>query len=117
MPNFELPNDEVLTVTIHTTDAAGDTVPAPAGDVFTAASSSPSLNVVIGVDGAGAPALIVNALVQVSPNITVTVADSAGLTQAVQIFDIVADVAPANVVLDLVGATHVAQPVPAAPGP
>ncbi len=117
MPNFELPNDEVLTVTIHVTDMAGDTVPAPVGDTFTAVSSSPSLNAGIGVDAAGHPALVVNALVQLSPNITVTVSDSAGLTNASQIFDIVADVAPANIVLDLVGATHVAQPVPTAAGP
>jgi hypothetical protein len=117
VPNFELPNDEVLVIPILTTDAAGATVPMPPGDTFTAVSSSASLNAVMGTNTAGNPTLTVNALVQVSPNITVTVSDSAGLTQAIQIFDIVADVAPANVVLDLADATHTPQAVPTAPGP
>ena len=118
MPNLELANDEVLTITIKTTDSAGATVPVPAGDTFTAVSSNPaSLNAVIGKDAAGNPALVLNALVQASPNITVTVSDSAGLPQAVQIVDIVPDVTPTNIVLDVADATHVAQPAPTAPGP
>jgi hypothetical protein len=118
MPNFEIPNDEVFTFTIHTATATGTIEPAPAGDVFAVVSSNPtSLGVAIGVDASGAPALIVTPLVQLSPGISVTVSDSAGLAQDVQMFDIVADVTPTNVVLDLAGGTHTAQPVPTAPGP
>ena len=118
MPNFELPNDEVVTITIQTTDSAGTVEPVPAGDVFTAVSSLPaSLGATIGVDASGAPALILTPLVQASPGIIVTVSDSAGLVQAVQIVDIVADVADTNIILDVSAATHVSQPVPTAPGP
>ena len=118
MANYELPNDEVDTITIKTQDASGATVPVPTGDVFSVSSDSPAaLNTVIGTDAAGNPALVINGLVQVHPNITVTVKDSAGLTAATLIVDIVADVTPTNIVLDLAAATHVAQPVPTNPGP
>jgi len=117
MPNFELPNDEVVTITIETTNSAGVVEPYPAGDVFTAASSSPSLGVAVGADAKGNPALVLTPLVQTSPGITVTVSDSAGLSSATLVVDIVADVTDTNIVLDVADATHVAQPVPAAPGP
>ena len=118
MPNYELPNDEVDTITIKTQNTAGLTVPFPAGDKFTASSDSPAaLNSVIGADAAGNPALVINALVQEHPNITVIVADSAGLTKATLVVDVVQDVAAKNIVLDTADATHVSQPVPASPGP
>ena len=118
MPNYELPNDEVDTITIKTQTAGGATVPVPAGDVFSASSDSPAaINTVIGKDAAGNPALVMNGLVQEHPDITVTISDSAGLVAAVLVVDIVADVTPKNIVLDLADATHVAQPVPTAPGP
>lgn len=117
MPNYELPNDEVATITIKTTDADGDVVPVSATDVFSVASSSPSLGAVIGKDASGNPAVVLTPMVKVSPNITVTVTDSDGLVQAVQLVDIVADVKPANIVLDIADATQVSQPVPTAPGP
>lgn len=118
MPNYELPDDEVLTVTIKTTNTAGATEPVPAGDVFTVVSSNPaSLGATIGTDAAGNPAVVLTPLVQASPGLTITVSDSSGLTQAVQIIDIVQDVTPKNVVLDFVDATSVPQAVPANPGP
>lgn len=118
MPNFELPNDQVATITIKTTDSAGDVEPAPTGDVFSVVSSAPaSLNAVIGADAAGNPAVVLTPLVRVSPGINVVVSDSAGLQQFSQMVDIVEDVAPANIVLDLADATHTAQAVPANPGP
>ena len=118
MPNYELMNDQVSTVTIKTTDSSGNTEAAPAGDVFSVVSSNPaSLGAVIGTDASGAPAVVLTPLVQVSPGITVTVSDSAGLAQFVQIVDIVSDVAPTNVVLDIADAATVAQAVPTAPGP
>jgi hypothetical protein len=120
MPNFELPNDEVVTVPIQTTNAAGVVEPAPSGDVFTAASSSPSLGVAIGVTAPplpAGPAVILTPLVQASPNITVTITDSAGLKLATQVIDIVQDVTPKNIILDVADATSVPQAVPTAPGP
>jgi len=118
MPNFEVMNDAVYTVTIKTTNSAGTVEPTPAGDVFTAVSSNPaSLRVAVGTDAAGNPAVVMTPLVQASPGLTVTVSDSSGLAQFVQIVDIVADVADTNIILDVADATHVSQPVPTAPGP
>ena len=117
MPNFEIKDDTVITVPIHTTNSAGVVEPAPAGDVFTVTSSSPSLGVAIGSDASGNPTLILTPLVQASPNITVTVSDKAGLAVATQIVDIVQDNTPTNVVLDLADATSAPQAVPTATGP
>lgn len=118
MANYELMNDEVVTITIKTTDSSGKVEPYPPGDVFTAVSSNPaSLGVSIGADAAGNPALILTPLVQASPSLSVTVSDSAGLIQAIQGVDIVPDVSDTNIILDLASATHTAQPVPTNPGP
>lgn len=117
MPNFELPNDEVVTIGIQTTNSAGTVEPVPSGDVFSAASSSPSLGVAIGATAAGNPAVVLTPTVQASPNITVTISDSAGLKQATLVVDIVPDVTDTNIVLDVADATHASQPVPTAPGP
>ena len=118
MPNYELPNDEVDTITIKTQNAAGATEPVPTGDVFSVASDKPaSLGTAVGKDAGGNPAIVLTPLVQVSPGIAVTVSDTAGLKVATLIVDIVQDVTPTNIVLDTADATHVAQPVPTAPGP
>jgi len=118
MPNFELPNDEVVTITIQTTNASGTVEPVPTGDVFTVVSSNPaSLGAAVGQDAGGNPAVVLTPLVQTSPNITITVSDSAGLAALTQLVDIVADVTDTNIILDLADATHVSQPVPAATGP
>lgn len=116
--NLQLPNDEVLTIGILVLDAAGDTVPAPSGDTFTVVSSNPaSLDAVIGATPSGQPAVVMNALVQASLGLTVTVSDSAGLKAFTETVDIVADTKPAAVGLDLAHATSVVQPVPTNPGP
>lgn len=118
MPNFELPNDQVVTITIKTQDASGATVPAPAGDVFSVASSNPaSLGAAIGTDANGNPAVILTPLVQASPGLSITVSDADGLAADTQLVDIVPDVTPTNIVLDLADATHTTQPVPTNPGP
>jgi hypothetical protein len=115
MANFELKNDAVTTFTIKATDSGGGSEPLPAGDVFTIANSDPTnLNAVMGTDAAGNPALVVNALHPLATGITVTITDSAGLQGVSQIFDIVADTAPTNLVLDVADATSVPQAVPAA---
>ena len=115
MPNYELKDDTVATIPIQTTNSAGVVEPPPAGDVFSAKSSSPSLGVSIVTSPS--LALVLTPLVQASPGITVTVSDSAGLAVATQIVDIVQDVTPTNVVLDLAAAALTPQPVPLAPGP
>jgi hypothetical protein len=115
MPNFEMNSDAVYTIPILTTNIAGVVEPAPAGDVFTVTSMAPtSLQATLGTTAAGGPAVVLTPLVQSAPNITITVTDSAGLTQAVQICDIVVDVAPTNIILDVANATHTTQPTPPA---
>ena len=119
MANYELPNDEIVSIPIMTTNAAGVTEPNPAGDTFSVVSSNPaSLNAVIGTMADGTtPAVVINALVQVSPGLTITVSDSAGLAAFTLTVDIVQDVTPANIVLDVADATKTSQPVPTNPGP
>lgn len=118
MPNYELPNDAVATITIRTTNSDGTVEPVPAGDVFTVVSSNPtSLGATIGVDAFGAPAVVLTPLVAASPNLTITVSDSSGLAQAIQLVDIVVDVKDTNILLDIADAATKPQPVPTAPGP
>lgn len=114
--NFEIPNDSVWTFPIVTLNANGDFEPVPAGDTPAVASSNPAS--MTAVASAAAPwTCTVTPMVALSPGLTVTVTDSAGLASNVYTFDIVADVTPTNVGLDLADGTHVAQPVPTAPGP
>lgn len=114
MPNYELKNDTIATITIKTVNAGGVAEPLPTGDIFTALSGdTASLGAAIGADASGAPALILTPLVQSAANVLVTVSDSSGLTAATQIVDIVADNSPKNIVLDLADAVLTPQPVPA----
>jgi hypothetical protein len=118
MPNFELKNDTVATIPIETTDSAGTVEPAPSGDVFTVVSSAPaSLGAAIGATAAGGPAVVLTPLVQASPGISVTVSDSDGLQQYVQLVDVVPDTSDTNVILDVADAVLASQPAPANPGP
>jgi hypothetical protein len=113
MSNYELNNDTFATVTIKTTNSAGVTEPYPPGDVFSVVSSDPAkLGVAIGTDKAGNPAVVITPLVQVAPGVTVTVTDSSGLSQYVQIVDVVMDTTDTNIVLDMAGAVLTPQPVP-----
>jgi hypothetical protein len=115
MPNFELANDEVLSITVKATNSAGAFEPIPAGDTFTATVSDPTaMNAVMGTDAGGNIAVIVNALKQAATGVTLTVTDSTGLTAATQVFDIVTDATPTALVLHIADATHTSQPVPAA---
>ncbi len=125
MANFELPNDEIVTIPILTDDASGAPVAAPSGDVFSVVSSLPaSLNAVIGATASGAPAVVVNALVAAhmnadptAPDLFITVSDSAGLSVFVQAIDIVSDTTAKAITLDLVNTTETSQPTPTNPGP
>lgn len=119
MANYQLANDEIVAFPILTADAAGALVPAPSGDTFSVTSSNPtSLNAVIGTMPAPStdPAVVINALVQLSPGLSFTLSDSAKLTSAVQGVDIVADVAPTMLEIGSPVSAGT-QPVPTAPGP
>jgi hypothetical protein len=118
MPNLELEDDVVATITIGTTNSAGVVEPVPVGDTFSVVSSKPaSLQAAIGVDKSGNPAVVLTPLVQASPGITITVSDSKGLAALQQIVDIVPDVTPTNILLDIAGMTTASQPAPTNPGP
>jgi hypothetical protein len=118
MANYQLQNDWVVSVPVVAHDAAGDVVPAPSGDVFSvSADNAASLNVAIGTMSNGNPAIVMNALVQVSPGINVTLSDSAGLEVDTFAVDIVQDVTPTALGVDFTATEHTMQPVPTAPGP
>jgi hypothetical protein len=118
MANLQLKNDEVMHIGILTLDNVGGIVPAAAGDVFSVVSSNPaSLNAVIGTMASGAPAVVINALVQESPGLTFTVSDSAGLAVFTETVDIVIDTTPTAMGLDLTTIETSAQPVPTNVGP
>jgi hypothetical protein len=123
---MDLQNTQVMHRPLTLTDpATGATVPLPAGDVFTAAASSPSLGVVIALDAAGNQELVMNALVIRSDatngggNIQVTVTDSAGDTAAdvtgADAINIVPT--PVSAVISIGAPTFTTQPAPTAPGP
>ena len=116
--NYQLMNDSVDTLTIVAKDAGGLIEPIPPGDTFTVVSSNPaSLEALIVSDKNTNPAVQLRALVQLSPGLTITVSDSAGLTVDVQAVDIVADTKPRDIGLDLANVASTPQPVPTNPGP
>ena len=113
--NIELKDDLVYTFPILTDAASGAAVSPPAGDTFSAVSSNPaSLGAAISIVSGNAM-LVLTPLVQASPNLTVTVSDSAGLTSDTVTFDIVQDLTPTSIALGT--PTTAPQPVPTAPGP
>lgn len=116
MADFQLQNDLVYTFTIHVEDANGDIVPAPAGDTFSVASSSADLGVATGTDANGNPAVVCTPLVVSGTGYTVTTSDSAGLKVATNVFDIVPDTAPTQLVLDTTNPSTTSQAAPTAPG-
>lgn len=117
--NFELANDMVASIPILVDDAAGDPVPAPSGDVFSAVATGPAGSTPDGLQVAvdGSNNLVLTPTVRVSPGWSVTVSDSSGLAAFTLPVDIVEDTTPKAITLDVAAATEVAQPVPTAPGP
>jgi hypothetical protein len=119
MATFELSDDTVAAIAIHVTDAAGDVVPAPSGDAFSAVSSDPTkLTAMIGAipsgPMAGAVALILTPLVKLASGLTATVTDSAALTSAELTVDIVNDLTPKAISLDVIDVVLSPQAVPSA---
>lgn len=112
--NFELKCDTIATITITTVDVEGDIVAAPSGDVFSVSSSDATkLTAAIGTDASGHAAVVLTPLVRAATGLSITVSDTAKLTSDVQVIDIVADLTPSAIGLDLANATTVSQPVPA----
>jgi hypothetical protein len=116
--NLQLMNDAVDTITILVLDDAGTVEKADPADTFSVVSNNPaSLNAVMGTDAGGNPAVVLNALVQVSPGLSFTVSDSAGLKAFTEMVDIVSDTKATAIGLDLANVTSATQPVPTNPGP
>jgi len=120
MANYELANDSVDDLMITVVNNLGVIVPAPAGDVFTVVSGDAAMvNAIIATmpsgPHVGTPSLRMNALKQLSTApVTVTVSDSSGLQNATLIVDVVADLTPKSITLDVVDAIHTPQAVPPA---
>ncbi len=119
MANYELANDMIDDIMITVVDGAGNIVPAPAGDVFTVASSdavtmAATIATMPSGPNVGKPSLHINALKQLSTApITLTVSDADGLQTVVLVVDVVADLTPKAINLDVVDAIHTTQAVPA----
>lgn len=122
MANYELLNDRIDDIMIVVTDGAGNKVPAPVGDVFNVASSEVPMTTVNAIIAtmpsgpfAGAPSLRINGLKKLSTaTISLTVSDADGLQNIVLPVDVVEDVTPKAITLDIVDAVHTSQAVPAA---
>lgn len=116
--NYPLSLANVATFTItelNTVTGAFD--PVNPADVFTAAASdTTNLSATIGTNAAGAPALVVNWLHTTSPLLTgvsVTISDSLGNTNDVQLFDMIQPATlPDQIGLDVTDVTLETQPVP-----
>lgn len=107
MANYQLKNDAIDTIPVMGKDAAGDPVALPIGRTPTLVNSDPqSLNAIM--DGNN---LVINALVDTATNITLEI-DDGTLTPFVFEIDIVEDLDPTSVVLDLTNVTHATQPRP-----
>lgn len=114
MANYQLMNDSVDRIPIMGMDGAGDLVALPSGSTPTLKNSDPaSLNAII--DGND---LVINALVDTASNITVEI-DDGTLKPFSFVLDIVEDVEPTSVALNLTAVTHTSQPrpTPAVPTP
>jgi hypothetical protein len=107
MADIPLSNDLVYTIPIVGLDEAGNIVPLPPGDVESAVASDPaSLGVAVNANN-----LVLTPLKQNATGVTVTVTDTAGLTQDVATFDIGPGVAK-GLGLDFAHETTTSQPVP-----
>jgi hypothetical protein len=111
MANFELPIGETAFLAIHTVNKEKSLVPAPAGDVFTAASGDVA-TVIATVDVMpsgplqGTPALKLVS-VAAGTGITITTTDSAGLQPDPILVDVVADLTAAAITVDEADAVFV----------
>lgn len=118
MASYPLPLDKVATFPITEMNAAGGFDPVDPADVFTVTSGDPvNLDVSIGTDANGAPAVVAKWLHTTDPlltNVGFTLSDSAGNKDDVaQTLDMVAAaVVPDELGVDTTNVTLVDQPVP-----
>ena len=111
LANFELTMGQTAFLAIHTMNKEGGIVPAPAGDVFTAASGAvatvlATVDVMPSGPLQGTPAL---KLVSVALGlaVTVTTTDSAGLSPDPILVDVVTDVTASAITVDEADAVFV----------
>lgn len=110
MANYDLKNDSIDSIPIGGKDSAGDLVPLPAGSTISVKNSDPtSLDATISGE-----TLVLRALVPLASGITVEI-DDGTLTPYTLVVDIVADLTPTSVALDLGAIEHTSQPVPVVP--
>ena len=119
MASITLLSTDVYTIPISIVDAAtGQPEPIPAGDTFSASSSSAAVSAAVAADSNGSPTLVVNALTLPSENtmgITVEVTDSAGDVAVDLVVDYPVPAAPGDIVLG--AAVVTTQTAPTKPGP
>ncbi len=124
MADFQLLNNEVYDFPIVTRDAAGDIVPANAGDVDSVATTATAIAATLGTMPGGGPSCHIVPMVQMSDStnggggLVVTITDSDGLPMAgVPTFSVSPSLAPASVGIDMTGVVTTSQAVPTATGP
>jgi len=119
--DIQLPNDAVTYYPIVTLNAGGQVVPAQAGDTFSVSTTGTAqLAVAIAPlpvgspDGppAGTPSVEFTPLVQTATDVPFTVTDADGLTAFDGAVDIVQDLTPKAIGLDLTSPVTTPQPVP-----
>lgn len=113
---LELKPNEVHTLTLGIVNAeTGLVEPAPMGNVFYAKSPSPAVDATVGVDAAGAPAVIVRAMTMPDPKtktIVIPVTDSAGNKATEITVNYPVPVASGEITLNMTGDTVTDQPLP-----
>jgi hypothetical protein len=122
--NYQLLDDTVAYFPVVTLDAEGNPVPPQSGDTFSVALTAPTgasptaVTASIGVmPGTTNPAVVLTPAVQNSPGWSFTVTDADGLPAISEGFDIVADVAPKSIEINVAGVVTQPQSPPTAPGP
>ena len=122
--NYQLQDDTVAFFPLQTLDEAGNPVAPQAGDTFTVALTPPTgasptaVTAAIGVmPGTTNPAVVLTPGVQNSPGWAFTVSDADGLPALTEGFDIVADIAPKRIAVNVADVVTQAQTAPTAPGP
>lgn len=119
MTTITLKPTDIYTIPISIVDpTTNQPEPIPAGDKFSAASSSPAVSATIGADDNGSPTLILNALTLPSPatmGVVVEVSDSAGDVAVDLTVDYSVPVVPGDITLGAAVITD--QPAPTKPGP
>lgn len=112
MAAYTLRNNSVDNVPIMGVDEAGDIVSIPTSFTPVIKNSNPlALRAIVGVAPVGGPALVMNALTTLAKGIVVEV-DVGALAPYILIVEIVMDLSPVQITLDIEHATHTHQSIP-----